>query len=106
MKTDDVVQRAERELRKALVELVGPRRRECLSCFLTRVVDAHGCDGTLAWTHRWQGYQRMLRIRTGGLTRYLKNNGGFCDCEALMNVYPNRHPEQDAEGGCSHAPKW
>ncbi len=83
----DPVEQAERVVRKRLVEVAGPRGAECLPCYLQRVVSTYGCHGTLQWTHRWQGHQRTRRVRTGGLTQGLRDRGGFCDCEVLMNVY-------------------
>lgn len=92
----DPVQQAERVIRRLLVSAFGPRERECLPCYLQRVVAEYGCNGTLEWTHRWQEHQRARRIRTGGLTARLKSQGGFCDCEVLMNVY-----DLDPAGGPS-----
>lgn len=76
----------------------GPQGGECLPCFLRRVIDDRGCEG-LCLTHEWQRFQRRRGVRTSGLTAYLKRNGGFCDCEVLMNVYPQDGP---AGEGCTH----
>lgn len=44
-----------------------------------------------------------MHRRTGGLTAYLKSRGGFCDCEVLMNVYPDREPDDNPQSGrCPH----
>lgn len=95
----DPVQQAERVIRRHVVRAFGPRERECLPCYLQRVVADYGCNGTLEWTHRWQEHQRARRIRTGGLTARLKSRGGFCDCEVLLNVY-DRDPAAGPSSPC------
>jgi len=94
----DVVARAERVVQLKLTRLTPPDAEECLPCYLFRVVGQHGCDNKLTWTHAWQGCVRARRYRTGGLTAWLRSHGGYCDCEVLMNVYPNWLPEDAAEG--------
>ena len=107
MPEKDVVTQAEKVVRRELVELVGPRQAECLACFLLRVIPAFGCDNRLTWTHRWQGAMRSRRIRTSGLTAYVKSRGGYCDCEVLLNVYDDRLPEDDEPNpACTHGPTW
>lgn len=97
-----VIAAAEECLNVALL----PRPTDCLACYLHRAVARRGCDGELTWTHEWQGHQRRMRRRTGGLTAYLKSRGGYCDCEVLMNVYPDREPDDNPQSGrCSH-PAW
>ncbi|GAB3571744.1 hypothetical protein GCM10027445_27540 [Amycolatopsis endophytica] len=32
-----------------------PQERECLSCYVTRMLADFGCDGTLRWTGLWRG---------------------------------------------------
>lgn len=73
----------------ALAHLPGPRGDECLACFLRRALERQPCTGRLSLTHDWQWAQRRRGLRTGGLTAYLKRNGGYCDCEVLLNVYPD-----------------
>lgn len=59
-----------------------PGRRECLACYVARLLDAFGCDTTLRWAQRF----RELRSPTAtGLERRLGSVGGFCDCEILLN---------------------
>lgn len=101
-----VIAAAEEHVRTCLRSALLPRRNDCLACYLHRALEQRECDGKLTLTHEWQGHQRLLRRRTGGLTAWLKSRGGFCDCEVLMNVYPDREPDENPQGGrCSH-PAW
>jgi Protein of unknown function (DUF2695) len=74
-----------------LVELSGlltePGERECLRCYLLRMINEFGCDGRHRWTNRW----RDLRAPgAAGLVRRLQRLGGVCcDCEVLLNVFPD-----------------
>jgi Protein of unknown function (DUF2695) len=66
--------------------LTEPGEHECLRCFLLRMVNEFGCDGT----HRWAGRWREVRSpRARALLRRLERLGGFCDCEVLLNVFPD-----------------
>ncbi|HEX6403470.1 MAG TPA: DUF2695 domain-containing protein [Pseudonocardiaceae bacterium] len=74
--------------------LITPLDRECLVCYLLRMVGEFGCDGTHRWTLRWR---ELSAPRATALLRRLANRGGCCcDCEVLMNVYPERLPEDDS----------
>jgi hypothetical protein len=100
-----VIAAAEEHVRSLVPRPTWPSR-DCLACYLHRALRVHGCDGKLTLTHKWQGEQRILRRRTGGLTEWLKRRGGFCDCEVLMNVYPDREPCDDPlQDHCPH-PVW
>ncbi len=80
---------AEQELAEFSRRLADPRPRECLRCYLMRMLAAFGCDNTHRWTIRW----RELRApHATALLERLAERGGFCDCEVIMNVYPD-YPE-------------
>jgi hypothetical protein len=82
---------AERELAELSQRLTEPGKRECLRCYLMRMLNAFGCDNTHRWAARW----RDLRApRATALLDRLADCGGFCDCEVLFNVYPG-YPETD-----------
>jgi hypothetical protein len=67
--------------------LTRPRPRECLFCFVDRMLTAFGCDCTLRWVRRW----RELRLpRASGLEERLGRRGGFCDCEVFLNGWTVR----------------
>jgi hypothetical protein len=101
-----VIAAAEEHLRTCqLVDLL-PRPDDCLPCFLHRALLGTECNGRLTLTHEWQGHQRVRGRRTGGLTAYLKSRGGYCDCEVLMNVYPDREPDLRPGRGRRAHPAW
>ena len=58
---DNVVDLVETELAELSRRLTEPGQRECLRCFLVRMISEFGCDGSHRWTVRW----RDLRARRG-----------------------------------------
>ena len=80
---DSIVAAVEAELRDLSVALTGPRRGECLACYLDRMM-VHGCSGELRWARR---YRDLVAPRATSLERRLAAMGGYCDCEVLMNAY-------------------
>jgi hypothetical protein len=80
--------------------LTAPRPGECLFCYVYRMLNSFGCDGTLRWAARW----RDLRAsRATALERRLGRRGGYCDCEIFMNGWmastemTSTDPETDDE---------
>ncbi len=69
-----------------------PGERECLRCYVMRMVAESGCDNSLRWTIRW----RDLRApRSTGLLNRLARRGGICcDCEVAMNVFWPDYPAE------------
>lgn len=58
-----------------------PTARECVICYVARMVETHGCDGSLKWAQHF----RELRSPTAtGLERRLGAVGASCDCEVLL----------------------
>jgi hypothetical protein len=87
--TEPAVRTLEAELVEMSRGLTEPRDRECLRCYLLRMLNEFGCTGTLRWSEHW----RDLRApRARALARRLAGRGGFCDCEVILNVYP-QHTE-------------
>ena len=84
--TQSIVDKVEAEVTWLSRRLTEPGERECLRCFLLRMIDEFGCDGTHRWTERWRA-ERAPRAR--GLLRRLAQLGGCCDCEVVMNVFPD-----------------
>jgi hypothetical protein len=78
-----------------------PRERECLRCYLMRMLDESGCDGSHRWTLRWQ---RARAPRASGLVSRLRRQGGYCDCEVIFNAMPD-YPEVDGILPCSGVPE-
>ncbi len=89
---------AERELAEAARRLTDPGQRECLRCYLVRMLDAFGCDNTHRWTARW----RDLRAprATALLDRLAERGGCCCDCEVIFNVYPS-YPTAEGRLACA-----
>lgn len=55
----------------------------CLKCWLS----ARDCDGTSLSVRRWV-MERGADPRS--VLPYLEDNGGFCGCEVLLNVFDGR----------------
>jgi hypothetical protein len=73
-----------------------PARRECLRCYLVRMIRTYGCDNTRKWTLVWQ--QRRAP-RQGQLIEDLEERGGICcDCEIIFNAWQS---EDDQDGECN-----
>lgn len=83
--TERVVRTLEAELVELSRSLTEPGDRECLRCYLLRMLDEFGCSGTLRWTEHWRD---LLAPRAHALAKRLAARGGFCDCEVILNVYP------------------
>jgi hypothetical protein len=86
MMADDLSREVETELADLAGRLTAPGRAECLRCFLLRMSTEFGCDGTFRWTIRWRD---VCAAQPAKLLDHLARRGGFCDCEVLMNVYPD-----------------
>jgi hypothetical protein len=87
---DNVADAVEAELAELSRRLTRPGQRECLRCFLLRMINEFGCDGTHRWTVHWRG---LRAPRATGLVQRLQRRGGCCcDCEVIFNVFPD-YPE-------------
>ena len=81
------MQEAERVLADASLALLGPEPRECLLCYVHRMLLEFGCDCRLRFaTH----YRDVRAPRATGLERRLGMRGGYCDCEIFLNGYDLR----------------
>jgi hypothetical protein len=78
--------------RPASADSDAPGQRECLRCYLARILVRHGCDNTQRWTIHWRdrrasGHERLLDE--------LAARGGICcDCEVVMNVWEVEYEEE------------
>jgi hypothetical protein len=88
----DVDQAAETFVGQLSEAMTAPRDRECLLCYVTRMVSEFGCDNHLRWALHWRDRNAP---RATALADRLSGRGGFCDCEVLMNVYPSLLPDDD-----------
>ncbi len=99
---DNVADLVETELAVLSQQLTGPGERECLRCYLLRMISEFGCDGSHRWTVRW----RDLRApRARGLVQRMQRRGGCCcDCEVIFNVFPD-YPETNQILPCAGVPR-
>jgi len=98
---EDIARQVEAEVAWLSRRLTEPGEQECLRCFLLRMINEFGCDGTHRWTVRWRG-ERAPRARA--LLRRLERLGGCCDCEVLLNVFPD-YPESGRPLPCAGQPQ-
>ncbi|WP_415078781.1 DUF2695 domain-containing protein [Microbacterium sp.] len=82
--TTPIVSEAEALVHALAGELTAARQGECLPCYLDRVLRDAPCDGSLRLTC---AYRDARAPRATKLERRLRDHGGQCDCEVLMNVY-------------------
>jgi hypothetical protein len=65
--------------------LLAVRSKECIACYVLRMLHQFGCDNTRRFALRWRD-QRAPRATA--LERRLAQRGGCCcDCELLINVW-------------------
>jgi hypothetical protein len=89
-----------------------PGERECLLCYLGRMLSQYGCDNTKKWTVRWR--DRRFPGHDQVLTELEDRGGCCCDCEVIMNVWEQggvaweeeaeRRPPLPCGGIASHDP--
>ncbi len=98
---DDIAEVIEAELIALSGALTEPADRECLRCFLLRMINEFGCDGTHRWTIRWRDLRAPLAT---SLLAKLEELGGCCDCEVLLNVFP-QYPQAGRVLPCAGQPQ-
>jgi hypothetical protein len=99
--TDNIADAVEAELIALAGMLTEPGERECLRCFLLRMIAEFGCDATHRWTVRWRDSRAPLAT---GLLAKLGQLGGCCDCEVLLNVFPH-YPQGGQLVPCAGQPQ-
>lgn len=73
---------AERLVRHTAAHLLAVQPRECVCCYVMRMLDEFGCDCTLRFAKR---YRDAEAPRATALERRFGQVGGYCDCEIFMN---------------------
>lgn len=109
MTAESVISEAEAVLGSVTDDLLGVRDRECLLCYVHRMLGRYGCSGM-----RWASHYRDVRApRATALERRLGQGGGFCDCEIFLNAYTLEDrfvvpPRKYEEGGVVYEtePSW
>lgn len=73
------------ELRKSFVDTLpfSPSVFESLFDYLDELLEEHGCDDTLKYT---ESFLKDKELPVEKSLNWLRDNGGFCDCEVLANV--------------------
>lgn len=64
-----------------------PRARECVVCFVERMVAAYGCGQRPLWMRVWRSRRAP---RATALEHRLHALGGYCDCEIVRNAFVRR----------------
>ncbi len=59
---------------------------ENLFCYLETQIENFSCDGTLRYTEQWLK-ENVPCNKIEDITTELKEMGGFCDCEVILNCY-------------------
>lgn len=88
MNTDDRDRKkAWKAQQRQLAQAVFPISSELLQAMFEAVeaqVDESGCDHTLRFSRQWIAEQHQPEEQ---ILRWLKEHGGFCDCEVVSNVF-------------------
>ncbi len=85
----------ERELAALSEQLTAPFPRECLCCYLNRMLDAYGCAQHRS-TRRWA--RSRPRGSEDGLVRWASERGGCC-CDGEVVVNSLRRPRSASRRG-------
>lgn len=83
-----IVDEAEHFIRARADELTRPHDKECLCCYLARMLDQFPCDGSHRHALR---FRDLTAPRATALLERLSRVGGCCcDCEVFLNGYQPR----------------
>lgn len=85
-----IATQAEEFVRAIASTIVTPHDRECLPCYLDRVMRDVSCDGSLRLARTYRDHRAPIAT---ALEHRLMQRGGYCDCEVLMNVYQAKDDE-------------
>lgn len=64
---------------------LSPEQLEELGEYVEGKIETQGCDHTLIYTKEWLD-KNMAKSKKAKIVKSLQNQGGFCDCEVLLNV--------------------
>lgn len=64
---------------------MSPEQLASLGRYLEIKIDSYGCDHTLIHTKEWLD-ENITKSKKSNITKAMQNQGGFCDCEVLINV--------------------
>lgn len=78
-----VIAETEDMIRGVAAELLGPWPRECLYCYVARMLGPYPCDTNLRFALH---YRDQVAPRATALEHRLGEMGAFCDCEIFLNA--------------------
>lgn len=79
------------DLRERPVTLaLDPAQRVALAAAVDAGLQERGCDHSLRAAEQWSA---AAGVAWPGLRAQLEGNGGYCDCEVLLNVLPTEEWE-------------
>ncbi|MEK5389699.1 DUF2695 domain-containing protein [Margalitia sp. FSL K6-0131] len=64
---------------------LSPDQLETLWAFLDEMINSEGCDHTHKLTKSWLE-NNVPKSKISKIIKAMRNQGGFCDCEVLLNV--------------------
>src|SRR3954463_9858356 len=83
--TPTIVNEVESYLRNWVAEVSKLRDKECLCCYVARLLDEFPCDGSHRHAIR---YRDAMAPHATALTKRLRDVGACCcDCELFLNGY-------------------
>lgn len=92
--TPIIVNEAESFLRNWVAGATELRPKECLCCYVARMLDEFPCDGSLRHAKH---YRDTSAPRATALAERLGRVGGYCDCEIFLNGYQLLGAEQEED---------
>lgn len=78
------------------VRLASPLPRECVLCFVWRMVDAYGCNATGRWVRLWR---EARAPRATAVEHRLGRRPAFCDCELFVDNWDLRPLREAVRAG-------
>ncbi|WP_440604620.1 DUF2695 domain-containing protein [Bacillus sp. GB_SG_008] len=64
---------------------LSPVQLETLGTFLDEMINSKGCDHSHKYTKSWLE-NNVPKSKISKIIKAMRNQGGFCDCEVLLNV--------------------
>ncbi|WP_336769779.1 DUF2695 domain-containing protein [Bacillus bombysepticus] len=64
---------------------LSPVQLETLGAFLDEMINSKGCDHSHKYTKSWLE-NNVPKSKISKIIKAMRNQGGFCDCEVLLNV--------------------
>ncbi|HVV08737.1 DUF2695 domain-containing protein [Amycolatopsis sp.] len=75
-----------------------PGERECLPCYVGRMLADFGCANKFRWVTRWREHNAPGAV---ALEQRFVRRGARCDCEVALKIYPDQIPGADPPVPCA-----